>query len=76
MINFFAEHLADLLRIKGLSQKKLAEELKVQSSTVNQWVRGKREPNYDLLLRICVFLDVEPNDLLGYKKAKNNLSKQ
>ncbi len=76
MINFFAENLGDLLRVKGLSQKKLAEGLNVRSSTVNQWIKGKREPEYDLLLRICIFLDIEPNELLGYKKVKNNLSNQ
>jgi transcriptional regulator with XRE-family HTH domain len=73
MINCFAEHLKDLLRIKGFSQKRLAENLNVQSSTVNQWVNGKREPEFDVLLKICVFLDVEPNELLGYKKAKNKI---
>ena len=73
MINYFAEHLKDLLRIKGLSQKSLAEKLNVQCSTVNQWVNGKREPEFDLLIKICIFLNIEPNELLGYNKAKNTL---
>lgn len=70
MSNYFAENLMDLLRIKNIPQRKLAEMLGVTPSTVNQWVKKKREPDYDLLIRICILLDTEPNEILGYQRLK------
>lgn len=69
-MNYFAENLSDLLRIKRMTQKKLADLLEVTPSTVNQWVKGKREPTYDLLLKMCMILDVDPTELLGYQRIK------
>lgn len=70
MSHFFAENLADLLRIKGVTQKQLADNLKLRPSTVNQWVNGKREPDFENLIRLCILLDTEPSEILGYEKAK------
>lgn len=74
MLNCFAENLADILRIKGMTQKELAERLGVGANTVNQWIKTGREPTYDILLRICVALDTSPDELLGYQMAKERLS--
>lgn len=75
MVNGFAENLTDILRIKGITQKEFADKLGLGTSTVNQWARGKREPTYDMLIRICCILDITPNELLGYQKAKETLNK-
>ncbi|MBQ8229974.1 MAG: helix-turn-helix transcriptional regulator [Clostridia bacterium] len=72
-MNYFAENLTDLLRIRNITQKGLAEKLGVLPSTVNQWTKGKREPEYDMLIKICCLLDTEPTELLGYYKAKTNM---
>ena len=73
-MNYFAENLEDLLRIKQVSQKQLADSLGVKANTVNQWVKGKREPTYDYLIKMCVLLDTEPTEILGYQRAKRELS--
>ena len=36
-------------------------------------VKGKREPDFDTLLKICFCLDVDPAEILGYQKAKSIL---
>lgn len=70
LMNYFAENLTDVLRIKKVSQKQLADLLGVKPNTVNQWVKGKREPTYDLLIKLCILLDTEPTEILGYQKVK------
>ena len=56
-----AESLADKLkahrRIHGLSQKKLAERLGVDETTVAGWERGKHRPNNRLLIILQKNLD-------------------
>lgn len=68
---FFADTLTDILRIKGISQTQFAKDLGIKQNTVSQWASGKREPNFDMLMRICYYLDVTPNDILSYPRAKN-----
>ena len=70
MLNKFAKNFTDLLRIKGITQKSIAEQLFVRPSAVNQWAKGKREPELDVLLRICAILETEPSEILGFNKAK------
>lgn len=72
-MNYFAENLTDLLRIRNITQKALAEKLGVLLSTVNQWTKGKRESEYDMLIKVCFLLDTEPTELLGYYKAKTHM---
>ena len=69
----FGKNLNDLLRIKHISQTKLGDVLGVKQNTVSQWATGKREPDYDTLLKICVILDTEPSEILGFQRVKNDL---
>ena len=68
-LNRFAKNLEDILRIKNITQKELAEQIGVRPSTINQWVKGKREPEFDNLIKICYYLEIEPTEILGYKSA-------
>ena len=70
-MNDFAKNLADILRIKNISQKKLGDLLGVKQNTVCQWVNGKREPTYDMLMEICILLDTDPSEMLGFQKIRN-----
>lgn len=54
-------------------QKELAEKVAVQASAVNQWVKGKRQPTYDVLMRRFIILDTEPSKLLGFRKIQTNM---
>ena len=65
MNNYFANNFSEILRLKGISQKQFAEFLDVRPSTVNQWVKGKREPSFRDLVKICTLLEVDFNELMG-----------
>ena len=63
----------DLSRIKGLTQAETAETRGVKANPLNQGIKGKREPDFDILLKICSCRDVDPAEILGYQKAKSIL---
>jgi len=48
-----ASLVADILRKSGLSQAELARRAGIQRSVLNAYMRGKREPGADALLRIA-----------------------
>lgn len=73
ILNQFAKNFTDLLRIKGITQQEIAYKLGVKQNTISQWANGKREPDYDNLLRICFFLDTTPTEILGDSTAKRVL---
>ena len=69
---YFANNFTDILRIRGISQKQFAETLGVRPSTVNQWAKGKREPSYFDLVKIITLLDVDFNEIMGYRVYQHN----
>lgn len=44
----------------------------MEVNRLNPWVKGK-EFDFDNLLKICFCLDVTPDEILGYRKAKKVL---
>ncbi len=65
-MNKFAERLKESLKIKEMTQYKLAKLLNTSHQTVSRWCNGTNEPNFDMLLAICKELDEDPNYLLGW----------
>ena len=55
---------------KGLSQKELANLLKVNGSAVSIWETGRNSIDINNLYNICKILDISFNDILG--KYNNN----
>ena len=51
----------------GLSQKELAERLKISNSRVSNWEQGINRPDADMLGNICVTLNVSPSELLDVR---------
>lgn len=67
-----------LLRTEnGLSQKKVANDLKISQGLLSHYENGKRECNLDLLIKIANYFDVSCDYLLGRttmpKPNKRNL---
>lgn len=52
--------------------KDFADALGVEAPTYRYWERGQAQPDLTTLARICMLLDIEPNDLLpmGRKSPK------
>ena len=65
-MNRFPERLKEALKAKGMTQQELADKLNTKQSTISLWSAGKREPDYEMLMRICYYLDEEPGYMLGY----------
>jgi len=55
-------------QMKGLSQFQLAELLKVKQNTISRWEGGEREPPLEMINKIAVALDCDPNYLHGFAK--------
>lgn len=48
---------------RKLSQKKLADLLGVNQTTVGQWLAGKKKPNYDSILLLYEKFGITPDRL-------------
>ena len=56
--------LKELLKIKGIKQKWLAQKLGVSEVTVSNWVKEKSFPSKKRLERLSELLDVPMNELI------------
>lgn len=63
----FVEQLKTLRKINGLTQKELAEKLKIKQNLYSDWENGKSEPNIEMLVRISDYFDVSLDYLMGGK---------
>ena len=60
----FAENLKRLRRANSMTQKMLAELLKVDQRTISAWENSVSEPSYSTLAHICEVFDEDFNDIL------------
>jgi transcriptional regulator with XRE-family HTH domain len=56
--------LKELLKVKGIKQKWLAQKLGVSEVTVSNWVKEKSFPNKKRLEKLSEILDVPMNELM------------
>lgn len=66
----FPERLKELRKDKGISQYKLADELKVTRGNVSQFECGTREPNIQMICNIARYFNVTTDYLLGMSDDK------
>ena len=65
--NIFPKRLKELRLKKGLTQTELGKKLGVKQSTFTNWENGKREPNFETLIKLADLLEVSVDLLLGRK---------
>lgn len=71
----FGNIIRDLRKQKGITQKELAQSLKLSESTIGMYERNERQPDYNTLIRIADYFKVSTDFLLGrdfYTKGKSN----
>ena len=65
----FGDVLRELMEERDMTQKKIAEDLRIAPSTLGNYVRNLREPDYETLKQIAKYFDVSIDFLLHYSKA-------
>lgn len=65
MNDVFSEILRGVMIEKSLTQKELAGILHVNQTTVSQWIRGKKKPNFENIATIYKKFNITPNELFG-----------
>ena len=61
----FSERLRNLLDYSDISIKELALQLGLSPSALGNYIRGYREPDFEILLRIANYFHVTTDYLLG-----------
>lgn len=61
----FAKRLKELRIEKGITQQKLADDLKVDRTTVMKWETGARETSFSMLAKIADYFDTTSDYLIG-----------
>lgn len=63
----FGELLKELRVEKGITQKRLAQELSITVPTLSHWECNYQEPSFKDLVRLCDYFEVSADYLLGRK---------
>lgn len=66
-MNDFPKRLVELRAEKGVSRQQLAKELNVSERLISYWEAGKRECNFDMLIKIADFFEESVDYVLGRK---------
>jgi len=65
-VKVISENLRRIRKEKGWTQEKLAERIHVDRTTYNKYESGKVDPPLDICIYLCVVLDTNPNELMGW----------
>lgn len=65
----FGKLLRQLRKEKGLTQAELARLISIGESTVSFYESGKRQPDYETLIRLANVFRVSVDQLLGHQKV-------
>lgn len=61
----FGRRLANLRKLKGLTQEELADRLSLTRSTYAQYEIGRREPDFKTILKLADFFNISVDYILG-----------
>ncbi|MFS1663443.1 helix-turn-helix domain-containing protein [Streptococcus sp. zg-JUN1979] len=72
----FAERLKELRLEARLTQKEIANQIKVGQNSYSNWENGKRIPIFPTVEKLASLFNVSPDYLLGKTDIKENLSEE
>ncbi len=61
----FGKNLKAILEFEGIKQKEFAEMLHISPSTMNGYLNDKRQPDFDLVMKMANALNVSVDYLFG-----------
>jgi len=62
----FKENLKRALKDKKMKQETLAKILNTTQQNISLYIRGKRNPDITTIRKICIALEITPNDLFDF----------
>lgn len=71
----FHKNLRNARESCNLSQKELADKLKIPVTTYRNYENTLREPSFDILIRLSEILKISTDELLGIKKDDEKYSR-
>lgn len=63
-MSIFPQRLKELRKEKGYTQQQIADEIGVNRGSYSNWEKGKREPNFETLLKLASILNTTTSYLL------------
>lgn len=72
----FGDKLIQLLNEREISQKEFAAALNIAATTLNGYIKNKRQPDFELTKKIASILNVTTDYLLDYDKNGNLLNSE
>ena len=60
----FSERLEKIIKEKKLSKSQASRKCNIGEAHFYKIARGETKPMLDIIIRICMGLDVQPNDLI------------
>ena len=69
-MNKIGKNIAHLRRLKGLSQERLADDLKIKKSRLGAYEEGRSEPSLDLLIQLSSYFRLPIDALIRYDLLK------
>jgi len=61
----FSEHLKDIRKLKGLTQKQIAKGIGVDERVYQRYEYGNVKPSFDKLIALADYFDVSVDYLIG-----------
>lgn len=68
--------LKELRNEKSVTQAELAEVLGVSNRSISRWENGITMPDFDLLIEMAKYYDVEVGEILDGKRKENSMDKE
>lgn len=59
--------LDSAIEFKGTPQKQVADDLHINPTTLNNYIKGKREPDLETFIQLLMYLDVDLNTFFSYQ---------
>ncbi|MBR1391210.1 MAG: helix-turn-helix transcriptional regulator [Lachnospiraceae bacterium] len=68
--------LKELRKEKGVTQEQLAEVLGVSNRSISRWENGVNMPDFDLLIEVAKYYEVEIEEILNGERKTENMDKK
>ena len=72
----FAKNLRRYMKMKGKSQKELAEIIGVSAPTMNDWIKAKKYPRIDKIEMLANYFGILKSDLIEEKTEQHREMQQ